>query len=363
MSRIYPGNLQVALLFGPSNPMQRTTLDWPKLIEQLNTRLSNESDIAPINNLIQDKPEQYVLMSNGRFHIAITAKTNALEASEFSRPLRSPFYAKMQPRLIKAVKSHQTHIMIEVGQGDRPASCDDSVNEARGMVKDPDLDEDQAMFDARLRLIKIISSLINEVLPGGTVYWGQSEQLYASAAFATIAECSFPLPLFIHPLFHASGATKKGQVLAGVNGFGSQHLLGKPVVFAEHAQPMMQSYERLLDFVAYCRSNGDTIEDGGRFGRDKAEQIVVHHHPATPQHPAGCIELVLNTAEKPGNRSGINMPDEGAVLRNAFLGRSNAPQRARVLRLQNALSTITRRIRTLTRATQGAVNKPKIKNN
>jgi hypothetical protein len=45
------------------------------------------------------------------------------------------------------------------------------------------------------------------------------------------------------------------------------------------------------------------------------------------------------------------------------LGRSNAPQRARVLRLPNALSTITSGIRTFARATQGAVNKTKIKNN
>lgn len=363
MSRIYPGNLQAALLFGASNPMQTTTLDWPKLIEQLNTCLANEADLAPINNPIQSKPDASILMSNGRFHIAITVKANAFEANGLSRPLRSPFYAKMQPSLIEAVKSHQSHILIEVGQGDRPETNEHLLDEAGRRVEDSDFDEDQDMFEARLRLTKTVSSLINEASPGGTVYWGQSEQLYASAAFATITENSFPLPLFIHPFFHASGATKKGQVLAGINGFGSQHLLGKPVVFAEHVQPMMQSYERLLDFVAHCRSSGDTIEDGGCFGRDKGEQIVVYHRPATPPNPAGWIELVLNAADSPVGRSGMVIPDEGAVLRNAFLGRSDAPQKVGVLGLPNVFSAITSRIGAVTRATLAAVTKTKIKNN
>lgn len=358
MARNYPETLQAALLFNRTCPMQFANLNWPKLKDQLNTHLANETGLTPIDSLGQNKPEKSVTMGNGAFHIVIAAHTDVLETDTFSGVLRSPFYAKMQPGLIDAVKSHEAHIMITVGLGDTP-----SLGEDFDQTGVPKVHEDQPMFEARLRLTKIISFLLNQASPGGTVYWGQSEQLYTSAAFATIAQHRFPLTLFIHPLFHASGASKRGQVLAGIKGLGSQHVLGKPLVFAEHTQPMMQSYVRLLEFAEHCRSIGHVMQDGARFGDEPSEQITVRHHPATPKDPTGCIELVLIDPEIPNPASRKGNPDEAAVLRNAFLGRTNTPVKTDGLPVSNALPALLRKISAMTNLALRPGSKARLKNN
>ncbi|MEP5092196.1 MAG: hypothetical protein ABJR23_22465, partial [Paracoccaceae bacterium] len=311
MSPQYPDKLHVALLFGPNCPMQTVKLDGPKLVAAFNTRGAGVAGIAQMEDLTQNKPRKFIAMGNDRFQVTITANANELDAGVYSRVMRSPFYAKMQPGLIEAAKVHENHIMIEVNSG---------------TSEHGDTENDQNVFDVHLRLTKEITALVNEMSPGGTIYWGQSDQIYASAAFAAISERDFPLSLFIHPQFHASGATKNGQVLAGVRGLGSQHVLGKPVVFAEHTQPMVQSYERLLEFVDHCRSEGAVLQDGARFGGMNSTPIEIRHHPATTQFPTGYIELVVCSPDDLAGKSGSIKQDESSVLRNAFLGRTNAPE-------------------------------------
>ena len=107
MIRIYPDTLQAALLFSRSCPMQFANLNRPELKDQLNTHLANEAGLSPFDSITQSKPGKSVTLGNGAFHIVISAHTDMLETDRYSGVLRSPFYAKMQPGLIEAVKSHE----------------------------------------------------------------------------------------------------------------------------------------------------------------------------------------------------------------------------------------------------------------
>jgi hypothetical protein len=338
MSQVFPGPLQVVLLFDEVSKLQTAQFDWPAFLQAANNGMADIPGLPPITELMQNEPGKFALISNKTFHVTISLNDTPISLDGFARPFVSPFYANMQPELLEHVKAHKAHILIEIGLGNIPFPVDNPLLAELGMAKELGFDEDQAKFEMRLAMTKAIAALVNKMAPGGVVHWGQSDTLLTSENFAKAAQSDFPANLYVHPFFHSSGATKGGETMAGVNGIGSQFLVGKPVVFAEHEQPMIESYQRMLEFIVYCRQIGRVLQDGESFGRDASEQIIVHHRGPTDAIPANHIELELTDPDNPHRAPRVTAPAsdapnkpkvrlslaaESTALRDAFLGRDD----------------------------------------
>jgi len=231
--------------------------------------------------LNQESEGEYAVFAHKDMHIFVTAEAQPLAAEGFKGVLDSPFCSIGKAATTAIVAGHHGHVLVSVGNGP------DAFADPAPAPRDDTLD----LFETKLILCQLMTNLIIGAARPEAVHWCQSNQLFGTDDFLAERDSHYPLKLYLHPIAHQSGATLDGQRMTGFSVTGSEHLISKPLVFAEGPLPFERAFEHMVDFVTYCRHNAFTFPDGDRFGRNSDEQVIVHHMPPTKKMPAGFYEL------------------------------------------------------------------------
>lgn len=324
MSHLPVQPLQAALLFENTRQFDENFPDWQELCDAISRHLGDTS--APFHILPGATGAQMATLSNDDLHITLERMDAPLSVDGFRPVLARPFYAKMHPDLVAGVENHQRAVLINVGLGNIPFPMDHELVDSLDMLTSLVGEQTQARFERRLLVAQATAVALADAFMPAVVHWGQSDQLFAGPSFVELAGAGFNLPLYVHPGFASSGRKIDDSYCTGVDAYGTKHLIAKHVVFAEHPQNMMQSYQLVLAFVAYCRSLGRLLEDGETFGaEDGGPTVEVHHMPATDAHPDGYIELRQREAsDTPLPARPVRVRPSATKLRRAMRGQRNA---------------------------------------
>lgn len=247
-------------------------------------------------------PNHLGLATDAR-HITLQRYDEKMELGGFADVLANPLITKLRPEMVKAITEHQRAFLIEVGCGSVPgfasALLASGLHDALSDGKDSlgmGMSDDQAGYEARLLLAQRLAvAMIDELTPSA-VHWVQSQQAFEAQTFKSLAGDGFSLPLYCGPYLFGGEQMPDGSVKAGVRGFGSQHLLGKMVMFKPDVQLWSDSYMQILGFIAYCRSIGRVLADNETFSADAADAPVIRvsHKNDIPQLADGYIELSVD---------------------------------------------------------------------
>ena len=302
MSATYPRTLQTALLFDETAPLPSIDFDWQEVIDCVNEALFDYNKKASGLKLPEFENQRTagdkgMVIGNGLFQIHAICHEAPVASANFTQLRASPIYADMQPHLLRMLGSHTCHISIKVTHCAGPISGDSAGSDAAGASDDMGQTEGQLTFEARLFVAKTFAWVLADLAAPLLVHWGQSDQLYQNDHSLRVAEPDIPLILYVHPVLFSSGTVHDGEIVTGLRGLGSQHVLGgKGVVLADNPYPWNESYEIMLAFITYCRQLGRVLNDSETFGRRTDEKIRVVHHSGDTNVPSGFVQLVVGNA-------------------------------------------------------------------
>lgn len=302
MSATYPRTLQTALLFDETAPLPSIDFDWQDVIDCVNEALLDYNKKASGLKISEFENQRTagdkgMMIGNGLFQIHAICHEAPVASTDFAQLHASPIYADMQPHLLRMLGSHTSHISIKVTHSAGPILDDSAGAEAAGASDDVGQTEGQLTFEARLFVAKTFAWVLADLAAPLLVHWGQSDQLYQTDHFLRVAEPDIPLMLYVHPVLFSSGTVHDGEIVTGLRGVGSQHVLGgKGVILAENPYPWNENYEIMLAFITYCRQLGRVLNDGETFGRCTEEKIRVVHRSGDTDVPLGFVQLEVGNA-------------------------------------------------------------------
>ncbi|MDU8942470.1 hypothetical protein [Ovoidimarina sediminis] len=285
-------NFQIVLVYENAQVFDRQFADLSKIGGRLKTALAEFGPWETLNGF--NSTSSLGIASDSR-NITLQRHDVKMALNGFADVLANPLIVNGKRALAKAIVEHQRAILIEVGTGKVPgfaqASAEAGILETLGDTGSAaiGLSDTQADHENRLLLAQAAAvAMIRELAPSA-VHWVQSQQVFDAAGFANVAGEGFSLPLYCGPFLYGGEQLPDGSVKAGVRALGSQHLIGKMVVFAPHVQAWSQSYMQILGFVAYCRSIGRILENGETMALEEADATVVRvtHKNDVPQLPTG----------------------------------------------------------------------------
>jgi hypothetical protein len=322
MSHLPLQTLQIALLYENHDQLVTGLSDWPALIGRLNGSLPGGT--APFELRAGATNDTHLMVSNETFHITVARVDRPLDLQGFAGPLAAPFYVRMRPDLVEGVQAHSCAALVNVGLGDVPVPLDDPGIAAMLQSVGVSPTQTQELFEERLAVTQAMGRAICALAMPSVVHWGQSDQLLDGTAFARLAAQPFSPILYVHPGFSGSGAKVGDSYCMGVDAYGTHHLIGRHVQFAEHPQDMARSYQEVLAFVLYCRSLGRVLGPGETFGTDDGEMIEVHDLGPTERHPHGVIELRKRAPDDKGAAIKVSLRADEADMQAAIEGKRNA---------------------------------------
>ncbi len=269
--------IQTALLFEAPDHATSIATRWDWVIAQLNTRLGAlAGHFHPIN---VTPGSHFALIGNAQntLHTTVELMPEPLGLDGFGDVLNNTLYRSYHTDRIEAVTAHKAAILVGVGLGEVPFPADHPVIAQLGMTDEITGGQDQAKYELRLRIAQTLGAILCESQMPTIVHWTQSQQLLPGAAFVSLANADFSLPLYVDCNVFGTGEMEGGSQKVGINGSGSQFLLGAHVYFEEDPQPFMNSYKTVLGFVAYCRQIGRVLRDDETFDGPNGETICVRH--------------------------------------------------------------------------------------
>lgn len=351
MSHLPIQPLQAAMLFENANQFASQFPAWDDIVAEIN----KDAKIAspPFRVMPGATNDAFATLSNDVMHITIQRMDGPLGLDGFAPVLAQPFYSKMKPELVEGVTTHTCAILFDVGLGAIPFPLDHDLVAGLGMTKELGGGQDQEKFELRMLLTQAATLAFYKHFTPTVVHWGQSDQLFDGNNFQSLASKGFSLSLYVHPGFHMSGKKIKGSFSCGIDAYGASHLIGKHVEFAEHHQPMADSYAQVLGFIAYCRSLGRILDDGETFSiGDDGAVVEVHHMGETEAHPEGVLQLRLRDGAKPKGLKILVRPSIKGIAaalagkRNALSGKDSPDRQAVLSEKTSKLSAILKSLAT-----------------
>ena len=313
---MWPEKIEAALLYQTVGQLDAQRLQRLVNIDAAETSLRFD--------LTGDGDGGTMILEHPDLRVEVSQSDQPLAAEGFRGVLNSPFTELAPANLTAVVGGHHNHVIVSVSDG--PALLAPNT---------------QKTFETRLMLCRLVVNRLIDCAQPEAVHWRQSNQLFSADQFQRMKDDVFPLPLCLHPAPFYDRTNPDGTRLTGIHVHGSEHFLGKPLIFNACSLPFEQTLGYVTDFVAHCRKAGAVLADGDSFGSDRQKKILVLHGPRTALAPTGDIQLTYlgpgmsglqpEAAYKIGSRARRNLRAvlslraQETALRDIFV---EAPERA-----------------------------------
>lgn len=272
-----PESIQTALLYRSCKPA-----DPGDFLKQINKEI--EPAGLQLEDTVYGHGQNFFFTGRG-LYIQVEQSQNPLPAGGFHQTLSSPFTRISFPEAGEAVRSHASHILINIGKG-IPMPAITGINL-------PDAALSGGEFSAALALARAATNFFLHRGETIAVHWGQSNILLSPRAYGALAQQPAPMPLFIHPSLFSSRAVVRGRQVIGFRTFGAAHFLGKEIVFNEAPVPLDWMLSRVYSFVETMRERGELPPAGDSFGLSADEIIRISYNSPSPEDPEEFIGLSL----------------------------------------------------------------------
>ncbi|MXN65047.1 hypothetical protein GR183_09025 [Stappia sp. GBMRC 2046] len=272
-----PENIQTALLYQACKPA-----DPDEFIKHINKVIDFTG--LEFESTIHGHGRNFFIVGGG-LYIQVEQSLNPLAAGGFHQTLSSPFTRISFPEAGEAVRSHTSHVLINIGKGiPMPAITGIDL---------PDAALSKGEFSIALTLAQVATNFFFHRAEPMAVHWGQSNILLSGKAYGALAQQPDPMPLYIHPSLFSSRAVVRGRQVIGFRTFGAAHFLGKEIVFNEAPVPLDWMLSRVYSFVGTMRERGELPPAGDSFGLSADEVIRISYNTPSPEDPEEFIGLSL----------------------------------------------------------------------
>ncbi|MEL7198430.1 MAG: hypothetical protein AAGL10_08960 [Pseudomonadota bacterium] len=231
----------------------RCTLLFDSRIEALDAIVRDfarveEMKSGTIFNVPKNRPDESAHLENADQNLALSFEyvSSPPEMTKMETALQSPVTQKLFPDIKSRIARSVGHLILEVWLNDNEALSDNQ------MLTDPEiLALEQNRFHRRLELLALMSRIVFDHASPTVVYWAQSDRLFTSEVFDTLAARPIPSPLHIHPMPFGPKrqALDTSPKLTGVRTSGAQHWLGGEVIINPVAQDWQVSFQAILAFI------------------------------------------------------------------------------------------------------------------
>lgn len=330
-----PQSLDVALLYGPASRQKQRPFEIDKFVQTMNI-LGAARGISFTPGNIEDGFVLCTPPGGADLHITIQMADRPLAGERLARARDLNHQKLDKSELRDAVETHMGHFLVRVVTGALPLT--DSVQGNDFLTRIGMNSETAEEFETRLLLARGAAEFIATNSTVDALYWGQSDKL-ADPGFALMAgHAAFPLNLYTQPRFSGAGKDADGKLRVGFRLDGSEHLLGRLVLFAPSSLGTKRNLALATDIVAHCYRENILPQDGQTIGYDDNQATATLVEPGE-KYPFGAIRLtrvnkpdgspdiVVNGEQKPRSDFPATMAE--AAMNVAPPSADGTPQKGR----------------------------------
>lgn len=257
----------------PDGPVRPLTIESVLLFPDAPSPLAEADIVALADALYGGRGQRFVpapasgrvpghtLLTDGKHQIEVVRGAGPLATTGFVDALGSPYTKLSTPDAEERVRRHRAHVFVRASLG-------------AALPNDPRIDgafnwagigADLASWELRVRICGAMTAALAERTRPDLVHWCQSNQLVGGPDFVRMARADYPIPLLVHPRLFAQGTTPGGEPRFGAVSFGAEAIVGREIVFDASSRGLKFVLQKLYDFVALARAEGDAgLPDGFR---------------------------------------------------------------------------------------------------
>ncbi len=271
MSKLYPENIQCAVLFDRKNAVKVADI-IQKFGEVQRAKSSTEYKLLPNNS-----QNFAMLVGPNELTVTIEFLDEPADLAVFGPTLASSFTQMIIPNALDVISSSKSYILINVRNGITPTTAiPDNYFETLKMQR-PGHSIDE--FTARLKLCGLITLLTHDLGKSVLIHWGQSDMLFRPGSFEKIVLDETPGIINLHPHSFEVETAAGGQETVGFSTFGAAHFIRREITVRANPIPWLENLLATVFFIRLAwQKNGYVIPNGDVFGPESGECSYRVHH-------------------------------------------------------------------------------------